>query len=58
LIAVDLDGFAIIINLISSKIIAYFNFKEPVKDISFSPDGKMVAVKKNNFFIKNKRINF
>ena len=45
MIAVDIDGFAIVINLVSSKTIAHFNFKNPIEDLLFSPDGKLLAVK-------------
>lgn len=44
LIAVDSEGYAIIINLITSKTISHFNFKARVTSLKFSPNGLFLAV--------------
>lgn len=44
LIAIDVDGHSIIINLITKRIISHFNFKSEVNSISFSPNGLFLAV--------------
>lgn len=44
LISVDVDGRAILVNFISRTVLYYFNFKEVVHDLKFSPDGKYFAV--------------
>ena len=40
IVLVDVDGYALFINLITNRIISHFNFKEKINDIKFSPDGK------------------
>ncbi|BGP15986.1 hypothetical protein JCM10213_004802 [Rhodosporidiobolus nylandii] len=44
LISVDEDGRAILVNFRRSTLLHHFNFKKPVRDIQFSPDGKFIAV--------------
>jgi periodic tryptophan protein 2 len=44
LISVDEDGRAILVNFVRRTVIHYFNFKEKVQDIKFSPDGTHFAV--------------
>ncbi|GAA6015060.1 hypothetical protein JCM11491_001645 [Sporobolomyces phaffii] len=44
LISVDEDGRAILVNFKRSTVLHHFNFKKPVKDIQFSPNGKFIAV--------------
>ncbi|GAA5956206.1 hypothetical protein JCM8115_001650 [Rhodotorula mucilaginosa] len=43
LISVDEDGRAILVNFKRSTVLHHFNFKKPVRDIKFSPDGKFIA---------------
>jgi periodic tryptophan protein 2 len=43
LITVDEDGHAIISNFYRKVVLAYFNFKAPVRVIKFSPDGNFIA---------------
>ena len=44
LISVDVDGFALIINMLKKVVIAHFNFREPVTALEFSPDNKFFFV--------------
>ncbi|KAF9068823.1 WD40-repeat-containing domain protein [Rhodocollybia butyracea] len=44
LISVDEDGRSLLVNYKRGVVLHHFNFKKPVKDISFSPDGKFIAV--------------
>ncbi|GAA5960716.1 hypothetical protein JCM3765_007302 [Sporobolomyces pararoseus] len=44
LISVDEDGRAILVNFKRSIVLHHFNFKKPVRDIKFSPNGKFIAV--------------
>ncbi|KAF7316426.1 Small nucleolar ribonucleoprotein complex subunit [Mycena indigotica] len=44
LISVDDDGRALLVNFRRGTVLHHFNFKKPVKDIKFSPDGKFIAV--------------
>lgn len=44
LLSVDVDGRAILVNYIRRTVLHYFNFKETVSDVQFSPDGKYFAV--------------
>ncbi|KIK70124.1 hypothetical protein GYMLUDRAFT_187734 [Collybiopsis luxurians FD-317 M1] len=44
LISVDEDGRALLVSYKRGVVLHHFNFKKPVKDISFSPDGKYIAV--------------
>ncbi|GAA6002410.1 hypothetical protein JCM10207_001106 [Rhodosporidiobolus poonsookiae] len=44
LVSVDEDGRAILVNFKRSTVLHHFNFKKPVRDIKFSPDGKFIAV--------------
>eukprot|EP00051_Salpingoeca_urceolata_P015317 m.198012 g.198012 ORF g.198012 m.198012 type:complete len:909 (+) comp18362_c0_seq2:64-2790(+) len=44
LISVDEDGKALLINLRRRALLSRFNFKAPVRDIKFSPDGRYFAV--------------
>ncbi|KAH0581448.1 hypothetical protein H2248_012529 [Termitomyces sp. 'cryptogamus'] len=44
LVSVDQDGRALLVNLRRGVVFHHFNFKKPVKDIKFSPDGKYIAV--------------
>lgn len=37
---IDLDGRALLVNAKRGVVLHHFNFKKPVKDIKFSPDGK------------------
>jgi periodic tryptophan protein 2 len=50
LIAIDSEGYSIIINLITRRIVSYFNFKSAVTSISFSPNGLFLAVATNLAF--------
>ncbi|KAF7318872.1 Small nucleolar ribonucleoprotein complex subunit [Mycena chlorophos] len=43
LISVDEDGRALLVNFRRGVVLHHFNFKKPVKDIKFSPDGKFIA---------------
>ena len=44
LISIDVDGFALIINMLKKVIIAHFNFRDTVTAIAFSPDDKFFFV--------------
>lgn len=44
LISIDEDGHAIVINFLKKIQLCEFHFKEPVRDIKFSPDSKYLAV--------------
>ncbi|CEQ40342.1 SPOSA6832_01966, partial [Sporobolomyces salmonicolor] len=44
LISVDEDGRAVLVNFKRSTVLHHFNFKKPVRDIKFSPDGKRIQV--------------
>ncbi|EIW78530.1 WD40 repeat-like protein [Coniophora puteana RWD-64-598 SS2] len=44
LISVDEDGRAVLVNFRRGTVLHHFNFKKPVKDIQFSPDGRYIAV--------------
>lgn len=48
LLAVNEEGEAHIISLISQTIIHRYNFKRKVKTVKFSPDGKYFAACKEN----------
>lgn len=41
MVIIDINGYALIVNLISQLVISHFNFKGKVKDGKFSPDGKI-----------------
>jgi len=43
IILVDEDGYSLLINLITNRVISHFNFKVKINDIKFSPDGKYQA---------------
>ena len=38
------DGRALLVNLYRKVVLHHFNFKQPVYDIKYSPDGRLVAV--------------
>jgi periodic tryptophan protein 2 len=38
------DGYAVVINFVRRVIVHRFNFKSPVLDVRFSPDGQYLAV--------------
>lgn len=42
------DGRALLINFYRRAVLAYFNFKKPVRDAQFSPDGLWLAVTHGN----------
>ena len=44
LIAVDVDGYGVVVNLARRVVVHRFNFKAPVRDLRFSPDGSHLAV--------------
>ncbi|TPX44060.1 hypothetical protein SeMB42_g03179 [Synchytrium endobioticum] len=44
LLTVDEDGKAMLVNFPRKVVLHHFCFKEPVRDVSFSPDGKWIAV--------------
>lgn len=44
MLSVDTDGRAILVNFIRRTVLHYFNFKDVVSDLQFSPDGKYFAV--------------
>lgn len=48
LISVDDDGRALLINAKRKTILHHHNFKKPVRDIQFSPNGKYIAVTHGN----------
>ena len=48
LIAVNEEGEALLISLISKTVLHYFHFHRQVLAVSFSPDGKKIAVTKEN----------
>jgi len=50
MIAVDIEGYALIINLLTQKIISHFNFKSKLTDIKFSPNNKFLAICSNLSF--------
>ncbi|ORY92665.1 putative WD repeat protein [Leucosporidium creatinivorum] len=43
LISIDEDGRAVLVNFKRSTVLHHFNFKAPVRDVKFSPDGKFIA---------------
>ncbi|KAH8919469.1 WD40 repeat-like protein [Atractiella rhizophila] len=44
LIPVDEDGRALLVNYQRGVVLGHINFKKPVEDIQFSPDGKYISV--------------
>lgn len=44
LIAIDEDGHAVLVNFMRRTVLHHFNFKEPVREIQFAPNGKYFAV--------------
>ncbi|KAF8889622.1 quinon protein alcohol dehydrogenase-like superfamily [Infundibulicybe gibba] len=44
LVTVDDDGRALLVNFKRGVVLHHFNFKKPVKDLKFSPDGRYIAV--------------
>ncbi|KAL0959016.1 hypothetical protein HGRIS_014328 [Hohenbuehelia grisea] len=44
LVSVDEDGRALLVNFRRGVVLHHFNFKKPVKDVKFSPDGRYIAV--------------
>ncbi|KAJ3774669.1 WD40 repeat-like protein [Lentinula raphanica] len=44
LLSVDEDGRALLVNYKRGVVLHHFNFKKPIQDICFSPDGKFIAV--------------
>ncbi|KAG8928017.1 hypothetical protein FRC00_001884, partial [Tulasnella sp. 408] len=44
LVSVDEEGRALLVNFKRGTTLHHFNFKKPVEDIQFSPDGKFIAV--------------
>lgn len=44
LISVDDDGRALLVNFRRGVVLHHFNFKKPVRDIKFSPNGRYIAV--------------
>ena len=44
LISIDVDGFALIINMVKRVVLAHFNFRDTVTAIAFSPDNKFFFV--------------
>ncbi|VEU22107.1 DEKNAAC103145 [Brettanomyces naardenensis] len=49
LISVDEDGRAILVNFRARTVLHHFNFKEKVRDIRFSPDGRHFALAAGRF---------
>ncbi|QOU19940.1 U3 snoRNP protein [Brettanomyces bruxellensis] len=49
LISVDEDGRAILVNFRARTVLHHFNFKDKVRDIKFSPDGKNFAIAVGRF---------
>eukprot|EP00743_Colponemidia_sp_Colp-15_P006217 GILK01006687.1.p1 GENE.GILK01006687.1~~GILK01006687.1.p1 ORF type:complete len:888 (+),score=130.49 GILK01006687.1:52-2715(+) len=47
LLSVDEEGFALLINFPKRIVLHHFNFKAPVNDVKFSPDGRYIAVTHN-----------
>ncbi|SCZ99353.1 BZ3500_MvSof-1268-A1-R1_Chr3-1g05964 [Microbotryum saponariae] len=43
LLSIDEDGRALLVNFKRSTVLHHFNFKKPVRDVQFSPDGKFIA---------------
>jgi periodic tryptophan protein 2 len=44
LISIDVDGFALIINMLKHVVIAHFNFRDKVTALEFTPDNKFFMV--------------
>lgn len=44
LVAIDIDGFSLIINFFKRVVLTHFSFKGTVTAIKFSPDSKFLAV--------------
>ena len=44
LLTIDVDGHALLINFPRRIVLHHFNFKSPVRDAQFSPDGMYIAV--------------
>lgn len=44
LIAIDEDGHAVLVNFIRRTVLHHFNFKEPVRELQFAPDGKHFVI--------------
>lgn len=44
LISIDVDGFALFINMVKKVVLAHFNFRDTVTAIEFSPDNKFFFV--------------
>eukprot|EP00123_Amoebidium_parasiticum_P001398 comp12472_c0_seq1/m.7413 comp12472_c0_seq1/g.7413 ORF comp12472_c0_seq1/g.7413 comp12472_c0_seq1/m.7413 type:complete len:857 (-) comp12472_c0_seq1:495-3065(-) len=44
LLSIDQDGRALLVNFQKGAVLHHFNFKEPVRDAQFSPDGRFLAV--------------
>ena len=44
LISVDVDGFALIVNMLKRVVIAHFNFRSKVTALEFSPDNRFFVV--------------
>jgi periodic tryptophan protein 2 len=44
LISVDVDGFALIVNMLKKVVIAHFNFRDKVTALEFSPDNAFFMV--------------
>lgn len=51
IIAVDIVGYAVVYNLKGNFVIAEYNFKDFVRDIGYSSDGKLVYVLTGNGFV-------
>ncbi|GME91702.1 unnamed protein product [[Candida] boidinii] len=49
LLSVDDDGRAILVNFVARTVLHHFNFKEKVREVSFSPDGKHFALAVGRF---------
>lgn len=49
LLSIDVDGRGILVNFKTRNVLHHFNFKEPVHDLKFSPDGKLFALAVGRF---------
>jgi periodic tryptophan protein 2 len=44
MISIDVDGFALIVNMLKRVVIAHFNFRDKVTALEFSPDNRFFVV--------------
>ncbi|GAA93661.1 uncharacterized protein L969DRAFT_53454 [Mixia osmundae IAM 14324] len=44
LLSIDMDGYCLMVNFKRGVVLHRFNFKQPVRDVAFSPDGRFILV--------------